>query len=155
MFVVLIVFLMSGYPVALVLGGTGLLFALLGFVAGTFDTALLAAIPPRIFGIMTNQVLIAVPLFVFMGVVLEKTRIAENLLLGLSARLGQLPGGLAVAVILVGALLAASTGIVGATVVTMGLLALPAMRSQGYDERLGTGTIAATGTLGQMGMKMV
>lgn len=142
--------LLAGYPVAITLAGVALLFAFGGIALGVFYPSDLGFLPGRLFGIMTNTTLIAVPLFVFMGVVLEKTRIAENLLLGLSERLGQLPSGLAVAVILVGALLAASTGIVGATVVTMGLLALPAMRSQGYDERLATGTIAATGTLGQI-----
>lgn len=142
--------LLAGYPVAITLAGVALLFAFGGIALGVFYPSDLGFIPGRLFGIMTNTTLIAVPLFVFMGVVLEKTRIAENLLLGLSARLGQLPGGLAVAVVLVGALLAASTGIVGATVVTMGLLALPAMRSQGYDAQLATGTIAATGTLGQI-----
>lgn len=142
--------LLAGYPVAITLAGVALLFAFGGIALGVFFPSDLGFLPGRLFGIMTNTTLIAVPLFVFMGVVLEKTRIAENLLLGLSEHLGKLPGGLAVAVILVGALLAASTGIVGATVVTMGLLALPAMRSQGYDDRLATGTIAATGTLGQI-----
>lgn len=150
MFACAFVGLLAGYPVAITLAGVALLFAFGGMALGIFYPSDLGFLPGRMFGIMTNTTLIAVPLFVFMGVVLEKTRIAENLLLGLSARLGQLPGGLAVAVILVGAMLAASTGIVGATVVTMGLLALPAMRSQGYDERLATGTIAATGTLGQI-----
>lgn len=142
--------LLAGYPVAITLAGVALLFAFGGIALGVFFPSDLGFLPGRLFGIMTNTTLIAVPLFVFMGVVLEKTRIAENLLLGLSEHLGKLSGGLAVAVILVGALLAASTGIVGATVVTMGLLALPAMRSQGYDDRLATGTIAATGTLGQI-----
>ncbi len=142
--------LLLGYPVAATLAGVALLFAFAGALTGAFNLADLGFLPGRVFGVVTNTTLIAVPLFVFMGVVLEKTRIAENLLLGLAGSLGRLPGGLGVAVILVGALLAASTGIVGATVVTMGLLALPAMRAQNYNMRLATGTIAATGTLGQI-----
>ena len=150
MFAVLILFLMSGYPVALVLGGTGLLFAFCGYVAGTFDPALLAAIPPRIFGIMTNQVLIAVPLFVFMGAMLERSKVAEDLLNAMGQVFERLPGGLGLSVMFVGMLMAASTGIVGATVVTMGLLSLPTMLKRGYSPSLASGTIAASGTLGQI-----
>ena len=144
------VFLLAGYSVALTLGGVALLFAFAGILSGAFNPGDLGFIPNRLFGIMTNQTMLAVPLFVFMGVVLEKTRIAEALLESLTALMGGLKGGLSVAVIIVGTLMAASTGIVGATVVTMGLMALPAMLNQGYDPRLATGTIAATGTLGQI-----
>jgi tripartite ATP-independent transporter DctM subunit len=141
---------LAGYSVALTLGGVGLLFAFGGIALGVFDGRDLGFLPGRLFGTMTNQTLIAVPLFVFMGVVLEKTRIAELLLESLSGLLGALRGGLGLAVITVGMLMAASTGIVGATVVTMGLMSLPTMLRQGYDPRLATGTICATGTLGQI-----
>ena len=150
MFAALIVFLMSGYPVALVLGGTGLLFALIGIVAEVFDSAFLTAIPPRIFGIMTNQVLIAVPLFVFMGAMLERSKVAEDLLDAMGQVFARIPGGLGISVMVVGMLMAASTGIVGATVVTMGLLSLPTMLKRGYSPSLASGTIAASGTLGQI-----
>ncbi len=150
MFAALIILLMSGYPVALVLGGTGLLFALAGSLLGQFDLTLLNAIPPRIFGIMTNQVLIAVPLFVFMGAMLERSKIAEDLLDAMGQVLGRLPGGLSLSVMAVGMLMAASTGIVGATVVTLGLLSLPTMLKRGYSPSLASGTIAASGTLGQI-----
>jgi tripartite ATP-independent transporter DctM subunit len=150
MFGVVFVFLLTGYPVALCLAGVALLFAGLGAMLGIFDARDLGFLPGRLFGIVTNQTLIAVPLFVFMGIMLEKTRIAEQLLQSLSAVMGRLPGGLGLAVICVGMLLAASTGIVGATVVTMGLLSLPTMLQQKYDPRLATGTICATGTLGQI-----
>ena len=142
--------LLAGYPVALTLAGVALLFALAGIGMGVFAAGDLGFLPGRLFGIITNQTLLAVPLFVFMGVMLEKTRIAASLLSSLSLLLGRLPGGLGIAVIVVGALLAASTGIVGATVVTMGLMSLPTMLQQGYDPRLATGTISATGTLGQI-----
>jgi tripartite ATP-independent transporter DctM subunit len=150
MFAVTFGALLAGYGVALTLGGVALLFAFGGIVTGAFNPADLGFIPNRLFGIMTNQTMIAVPLFVFMGVMLEKTRIAESLLGSLTALMRQARGGLAVAVILVGMLMAASTGIVGASVVTLALMALPSMLSQGYDPRLATGTIAATGTLGQI-----
>jgi tripartite ATP-independent transporter DctM subunit len=150
MFGAVFVVLLAGYPVALSLAGVALLFASLGIALGIFDAGDLGFLPGRLFGIITNQTLIAVPLFVFMGVMLEKTRIAETLLTSLSLMLGRVPGGLCVAVIVVGMLLAASTGIVGATVVTMGLMSLPTMLRQGYDAKLATGTIAATGTLGQI-----
>jgi len=150
LFAVVFLVLLSGYPVAFALAGTSLLFAGLGFAIGEFDSAFLEAIPNRIFGVMTNDVLIAVPLFVFMGVMLERAKIAENLLESMALLFGPLRGGLGIAVILVGMLLAASTGIVGATVVTMGLLALPVMMKNGYDPKLATGAICASGTLGQI-----
>ena len=150
MFGAVFVALLAGYPVALTLAGVALLFALAGIGMGVFAPTDLGFLPGRLFGIITNQTLLAVPLFVFMGVMLEKTRIAASLLNSLSLLLGRLPGGLGIAVIVVGALLAASTGIVGATVVTMGLMSLPTMLQQGYDPRLATGTISATGTLGQI-----
>lgn len=142
--------LMGGFPVAFTLGGMSLLFAGLGVLTGTFDGGYLLALPNRLFGIMNNQTLLAVPLFVFMGVMLEKSRVAEDLLESMSRLFGGLRGGLAISVCVVGALLAASTGIVGATVVTMGLLALPTMLRRGYDPAIATGTLAATGTLGQI-----
>ncbi len=131
MFVAVVLVLLAGYPVAFTLSGVALLFALGGAVFGAFDPAFLGAMPSRIFGIMGNQTLIAVPLFVFMGVMLERSRIAESLLDTLSLLFGPLRGGLGFSVTLVGMLLAASTGIVGATVVTMGLLSLPTMLRRG------------------------
>ncbi|MGE0625127.1 MAG: TRAP transporter large permease subunit [Pseudomonadales bacterium] len=142
--------LLAGYPVAITLAGVSLLFAFVGILTGAFNAGDLGFLPNRLFGIMTNQTMLAVPLFVFMGVVLEKTRIAESLLDSMTALFGGFRGGLALAVVAVGMLMAASTGIVGATVVTMGLMALPSMLGQGYEPRLATGTIAATGTLGQI-----
>ena len=142
--------LLSGYPVAFSLGGTALLFALIGQFTGTFDEAFLAALPNRLYGIMTNVTLIAVPLFVFMGVMLERSKVADRLLETMALLFGPLRGGLGISVTLVGMLLAASTGIVGATVVTMGLLSLPTMLRRGYDPKLATGTICASGTLGQI-----
>ncbi len=142
--------LLAGYPVAFTLAGVSLLFAGLGWLLGAFDPAYLSAFPNRVFGVMTNETLIAVPLFVFMGVMLERSRLAEDLLATVAGLFGRLRGGLVVAVLLVGALLAASTGIVGATVVTMGLISLPVMLRHGYDPKLATGSIAAAGTLGQI-----
>lgn len=148
--------LMLGYPVALSLAGTALIFAGIGYaliqmgVPVPFETRYLGAMPNRLYGIMTNQTLLAVPLFVLMGVLLEKSRIAETLLDAMSLAFGALRGGLGIAVVLVGMLLAASTGIVGATVVTMGLLSLPTMLKRGYSPALATGSICATGTLGQI-----
>jgi tripartite ATP-independent transporter DctM subunit len=148
--------LMLGYPVALSLAGTALIFAGIGYaliqmgVPVPFETRYLGAMPNRLYGIMTNQTLLAVPLFVLMGVLLEKSRIAETLLDAMSLAFGALRGGLGIAVVLVGMLLAASTGIVGATVVTMGLLSLPTMLKRGYSPQLATGSICATGTLGQI-----
>ena len=148
--------LMLGYPVALSLAGTALIFAGLGFalthlgVPVPFEAGYLSAMPNRLYGIMTNQTLLAVPLFVLRGVLLEKSRVAETLLDAMALAFGSLRGGLGIAVVMVGMLLAASTGIVGATVVTMGLLSLPTMLKRGYSASLATGTICATGTLGQI-----
>ena len=150
LFVTVIVVLLAGFPVAFTLGGTALIFAGLGVIGGGFNEALLSSLPNRIFGIMTNQTLVAVPLFVFMGVTLERARIAEELLETLSSLFGSLRGGLGISVTLVGMLLAASTGIVGATVVTMGLLSLPTMLKRGYSPEISAGTICASGTLGQI-----
>ncbi|MDY6920245.1 MAG: TRAP transporter large permease subunit [Pseudomonadota bacterium] len=150
MFLVVCLALMLGYPVAFTLGGVALIFAGLGVALGGFDPSLLNALPNRLYGIMENQTLLAVPLFVLMGVILEKSRVAENLLDTMGRLFGRFPGGLGISVTLVGMLMAASTGIVGATVVTMGLLALPTMIRRGYDPALATGSIAATGTLGQI-----
>ena len=150
MFAAVFVTLLAGYAVAPTLAGVALLFAFGGALFGVFDLGDLGFLPNRIFGIITNQTLIAVPLFVLMGVTLQRTHIAETLLRSLSALLGSARGGLGMAVTVVGMLMAASTGIVGATVVTMGLISLPVMLRQGYDSRLATGTICATGTLGQI-----
>ena len=150
MFIAVFAVLLLGYSVALTLAGVGLLMAFIGAAGGYFSLNDLGFLPGRLFGIVTNQTLIAVPLFVFMGVTLERTRIAEDLLASLTALMGGRRGGLALAVVIVGALLAASTGIVGATVVTLGLLALPSMQQAGYKPDIATGTIAATGTLGQI-----
>ena len=150
LFVTVILVLLAGFPVAFTLGGTALIFAGFGILGGSFNEALLLGLPNRVFGIMTNETLIAVPLFVFMGVTLERARIAEELLETLSALFGSLRGGLGISVTLVGMLLAASTGIVGATVVTMGLLSLPTMLKRGYSPEIATGTICASGTLGQI-----
>ncbi len=150
MFLVVCGVLMLGYPVAFTLSGVALMFALIGTFTGQFDGAFLEALPNRLNGILGNQILIAVPLFVFMGVMLEKSKIAENLLNSMAGLFGSLRGGLALSVIIVGMLLAASTGIIGATVVTMGLISLPTMLKNGYSPALATGTICATGTLGQI-----
>ncbi len=150
LFLVVCLLLMAGYPVAFTLAGTALGFAFIGQLAGNFDAAFLDALPNRLYGIMTNITLIAVPLFVFMGVMLERSRVAENLLDTMAALFGRLRGGLGYSVTIVGMLLAASTGIVGATVVTMGLLSLPTMLRHGYDPRIAAGTICASGTLGQI-----
>lgn len=150
MFVVICGALLLGYPVAFTLAGVALIFAGFGIVFGHFDPNLLKTFPHRLFGIMNNYTLVAVPLFVFMGVMLEKSRLAEELLENMTKACGRLSGGLGMSVILVGALLAASTGIVGATVVTMGLMSLPTMLKRGYAPSFATGTICATGTLGQI-----
>jgi tripartite ATP-independent transporter DctM subunit len=144
------ILLLFGFPVALTLGGTALLFASFGVIAGHFDASFVAALSGRIFGTITNETLVAVPLFILMGVTLERAKIAEELLTAMANALGNRTGGLGMAVIIVGALLAASTGIVGATVVTMGVLALPSMLNAGYNPKLATGLICATGTLGQI-----
>lgn len=150
LFLLAIVILIAGYPVAFSLAGAGLFMALVGILGGSFDPVFLEAVPNRIYGTMTNEVLIAVPLFVFMGVMLEKSNVAEELLDAMSSLFGKLRGGLGISVTLVGMLMAASTGIVGATVVTMGLLSLPTMLKRGYNTSLATGTICAAGTLGQI-----
>jgi tripartite ATP-independent transporter DctM subunit len=150
MFVVVCLLLLLGYPVALTLAGTALLFAGLGSVFNLFEPTFLTALPSRIYGVMNNQTLLAVPLFVFMGAMLERSKIAENLLNAMSVLFGRFNGGLGISVTLVGMLLAASTGIVGATVVTMGLLSLPTMLKRGYNPQFSTGIICATGTLGQI-----
>ena len=150
LFLCVFVFLLSGFPVAFTLAGTALLFAAVGTYTGTFDFAFLEALPNRLYGIMLNQVLLAVPLFVFMGVMLERSKIAENLLETMAQLFGTLRGGIGISVVLVGMLLAASTGIVGATVVTMGLLSLPTMLKRGYDPAIACGTVCASGTLGQI-----
>lgn len=143
-------FLLSGYPVAFTLAGVALVFAMIGIGLDVFQFRDLLVIPNRIFGTMTNEILIAVPLFIFMGTMLERSKVAEELLENMGRLFGSLRGGLGISVTIVGALLAASTGIVGATVVTMGLLSLPTMLRRGYDPALATGSIAAAGTLGQI-----
>ncbi len=150
MFVGVCAALMLGYPVAFTLGGVALWFAGIGILLGGFDAQLLLAFPDRLFGIITNTTLVAVPLFVLMGVLLERSKLAEELLENMAKACGRLPSGLAISVVLVGAMLAASTGIVGATVVTMGLMSLPTMMKRQYSPELATGVICATGTLGQI-----
>lgn len=150
LFLAVFAVLIMGYPVALSLAGTALIAAGIGVANGVFEPAFLTAMPNRLFGIINNQTLIAVPLFVLMGVTLEKTRIAEQLLDAMSRAFGRFPGGLGLSVTIVGMLMAASTGIVGATVVTMGLMSLPVMLKARYNVPLATGTICATGTLGQI-----
>ena len=150
LFAAVFILLLIGYPVAFTLAGTALMFTVIGQMSGTFDSAFLEALPNRLYGIIGNQILMAVPLFVFMGVMLERSKIADELLTTMSRLFGNLRGGLAISVVLVGMLLAASTGIVGATVVTMGLLSLPTMLKQGYDPKISTGLICASGTLGQI-----
>jgi TRAP-type mannitol/chloroaromatic compound transport system permease large subunit len=151
MFVVVCGFLLAGFPVAFTLAGTALIFALLGWALGVFETSFFGALPSRIYGnAMTNVVLIAVPVFIFMGVMLERSRVAEELLDTMGKLFGTLRGGLGISVAVVGALMAASTGIVGATVVTMGLLSLPTMLRRGYAPSLACGSICASGTLGQI-----
>jgi tripartite ATP-independent transporter DctM subunit len=142
--------IMAGFPVAFTLAGTALLFAGIGVLAGVFDPVFLEAFPNRVFGIMTNETLIAVPVFVFMGVMLERSKLADELLRALAQVMRRVPGGLGIAVMIVGGLMAASTGIVGATVVTMGLLSLPTMLRNGYRPEVATGSICAAGTLGQI-----
>jgi len=150
MFFSVCVALMAGYPAAFTLAGMALIFAGIGILAGRFPAEFLLNYPERVFGIMTNTTLIAVPLFVLMGVMLERSKIAEELLENMGRVCGKLPGGLGVSVVLVGALMAASTGIVGATVVTMGLMSLPTMLKRGYSPSVSCGIICATGTLGQI-----
>jgi tripartite ATP-independent transporter DctM subunit len=150
MFLAVCLLLMLGYPVAFTLAGTALAFAAGGILAGQFDAGFLSALPGRIFGTISNDTLIAVPLFILMGIILEKSRVAEELLGSMAKLFGTMRGGLGISVVVVGMLLAASTGIVGATVVTMGLLSLPSMMKAGYRPSLAAGTICATGTLGQI-----
>src|SRR4029077_2777503 len=138
------------YPVALTLGGVSFAFAALAHVLGAMDIGLLYALPPRVFGVMSNTVLLAIPLFIFMGVMLERSRIADDLLETMGRLFGSLPGGLGISVVLVGVLLAAAKGVVGATVVTIALITLPTMLRHGYDPRLAAGTVAATATLAQI-----
>lgn len=150
MFFGIIGFLLLGFPVAFTLAGVSLMFGAVGLGLGVFDPSNFGALPNRYIGFMTSEVLVAVPLFIFMGVMLERSNIAEGLLLTMGKLFGNLRGGLGMSVIVVGALLAASTGVVGATVVTMGLISLPAMLRAGYDPKLATGVICASGTLGQI-----
>jgi tripartite ATP-independent transporter DctM subunit len=150
MFVGVLVFLSAGYPVAFSLGGVAILFAILGSLLGAFDPIFLSAMPQRIFGIMANSTLLAIPFFIFLGSMLEKSGIAEQLLETMGIMLGRLRGGLALAVILVGTMLAATTGVVAATVVAMGLISLPIMLRYGYNKELAAGVIVASGTLGQI-----
>ncbi len=148
MFIGVCVMLMGGFPVAFSLAGVALIFSAISYAFGTFDLAFLGIFPNRVYGnAMVSEVLIAVPLFVFMGVMLERSKVAEELLDTMGMLFGSVRGGLGVSVCIVGALLAASTGIVGATVVTMGLLSLPTMLRRGYDPSLACGTICASGTL--------
>ncbi|MCR4264926.1 TRAP transporter large permease subunit [Nitratireductor sp. ZSWI3] len=150
MFFGIIGFLLLGFPVAFTLAGVSLMFGVVGMAFGVFDPSNFGSLANRYIGYMTNEVLVAVPLFIFMGVMLERSKIAEQLLLTMGKLFGNLRGGLGMSVIVVGALLAASTGVVGATVVTMGLISLPAMLRANYDPRLATGVICASGTLGQI-----
>jgi tripartite ATP-independent transporter DctM subunit len=150
MFLGLVVFLLLGYPVAFALAANGLLFAGIGIAAGLFDLSLLQALPERVYGIVANPTLLAIPFFAFMGLILERSGMAEDLLDTIGQLFGSLRGGLAYAVILVGGLLAATTGVVAATVIAMGLISLPVMLRYGYDKRLASGVIAASGTLAQI-----
>jgi len=150
MFVGAFALIFTGYPVAFALGGSALFFAALGVQFGLLDWALMFAFPERVFGIMSNYVLLAVPFFIFMGTMLEKSKLAEDLLRTIGKLFGPLRGGLALAVVFVGALLAAATGVVGASVVAMGLISLPVMQRYGYSTELATGVISASGTLGQI-----
>ena len=150
MFAGALLLIFSGYPVAFALGGTALVFAGIGVEAGMLDWGLLQALPSRIFGIMSNFILLAVPFFIFMGTMLEKSRLAEDLLTTIGQLFGTFRGGLAIAVVFVGALLAAATGVVGASVVAMGLISMPVMLRYGYSEELSSGVITAAGTLGQI-----
>jgi tripartite ATP-independent transporter DctM subunit len=150
MFAVICLVLLAGFPVAFSLAGTALIFAGIGIQTGTFELALLGTIPNRLYGDMTNMTLVAIPLFVFMGVLLEKSNLAQDLLSNMADIMGGFKGSLALSVIFVGTLIAASTGIVGATVIAMGLISLPIMLQRNYDQSLAAGTICATGTLGQI-----
>src|SRR6187399_105387 len=150
MFMALVVFLLLGYPVAFSLGAVGLIFGLIGIEVGLFRPDFLQALPERIYGIMNNDVLLAIPFFTFMGLILERSGMAEDLLDTIGQLFGTIRGGLAYAVIFVGALLAATTGVVAASVISMGLISLPIMLRYGYDRRIASGVIAASGTLAQI-----
>src|SRR5207253_3071295 len=150
MFLALVVFLLLGYPVAFSLGAVGLIFGFIGIEVGLFRPDFLQALPERIFGIMNNDVLLAIPFFTFMGLILERSGMAEDLLDTIGHLFGTIRGGLAYAVVFVGALLAATTGVVAASVISMGLISLPIMLRYGYDRRMATGIIAASGTLAQI-----
>ena len=150
MFMALVVFLLLGYPVAFSLGAVGLIFGLIGIEVGLFRPDFLQALPERIYGIMNNDVLLAIPFFTFMGLILERSGMAEDLLDTIGQLFGTIRGGLAYAVIFVGALLAATTGVVAASVISMGLISLPIMLRYGYDRRVASGVIAASGTLAQI-----
>ena len=147
---IICVVLLLGYPVAFTLAGVSILFGLVCIPFGIFDPTILKSIPIRVFGIMNNVTLLAVPLFIYMGTVLEKSGIAAKMLENMAAAFKNTKGGLSISIIFVGALLAASTGIVGATVVTMGLMSLPILINQGYERSFSTGLVASTGTLGQI-----
>ena len=148
LFISIFILILYGYPVAFTLGGISMIYALC-----FLDPASFSALPPRIMGVMSNYVLLAVPLFIYMGIMLEKSGLAESLLETMAILFGRVKGGLAISVVIVGALLAASTGIVGATVITMGLISLPTMLKRGYRPELATGVIAASGTLGQISLE--
>ena len=150
MFASLVVLLLLGYPVAFALAANGLVFAIIGIELGLFPTVFLQALPERIFGIMNNDTLLAIPFFTFMGLILERSGMAEDLLDTVGQLFGPVRGGLAFAVVLVGALLAATTGVVAASVIAMGLISLPIMLRYGYDRRVASGVIAASGTLAQI-----
>jgi len=150
MFAVAFLLIFTGYPVAFSLGGVALIFAWLGVLGGYFPWSFVAAFPERVFGVMSNQILLAVPFFIFMGTMLERSRLAEDLLRTVGLLFGPRRGGLALAVVVVGALLAAATGVVGASVVAMGMISLPIMSRYGYRPTLSTGVICASGTLGQI-----
>nr|MBA2546861.1 TRAP transporter large permease subunit [Burkholderiaceae bacterium] len=147
LFLGLLFFLLTGFPVAFALAATGLLFGFLGMEAGLFPVNLFQALPLRVFGIMQNDTLLAIPFFTLMGIILEKSGMAEDLLESVGQVFGPLRGGLALAVIFVGALLAATTGVVAAAVISMGLISLPIMLRNGYNRTIATGTITASGTL--------
>ncbi|MFM8465883.1 MAG: TRAP transporter large permease subunit, partial [Burkholderiaceae bacterium] len=150
MFITLVVFLLSGFPVAFSLAANGLLFGLIGIELGLLKPELLQALPNRLFGIMSNDTLLAIPFFTFMGLILERSGMAEDLLDTIGQLFGPLRGGIAYAVIFVGALLAATTGVVAASVISMGLISLPVMLRYGYDRKIASGVIAASGTLAQI-----
>src|SRR5918994_584258 len=150
MFAALFVFLLLGYPVAFALAANGLIFGLIGIELGLFQPDFLQALPERVYGIMNNDTLLAIPFFTFMGLILERSGMAEDLLDTIGQLFGPIRGGLAYAVVFVGALLAATTGVVAASVIAMGLISLPIMLRYGYDRRLASGVIAASGTLAQI-----